>query len=284
MGHEFCGEVFELGPDVASFRVGDRVVANAIVHCGACRFCDLGLTHLCDGRQVFGMHRPGAFAEYVAVPERVLLAWPPGLDARSACLAEPLANGVHVLSLVKDRPADSAVVIGAGPIGLSVLQALRALRSSAVMVCDLNADRARLAEKLGATSAHTEAEDLLRQLREVGGGGADLVIDAVGTGATKRLALECTRVGGTCVWLGLGEDGADIPTYEVTLGERCVMGSYGATMEELRVAIALMGDRSVDMSSWTSEYAIDDGVDAFMAMASAKGNDVKVILRPGGDP
>ncbi len=282
MGHEFCGEVVEAGRDVDSVSAGDSVIANAIVHCGTCHFCEAGQTHLCSAREIFGMHRPGAFAEYVAVPERVLAAWPPAVAAESACLTEPLANGVHVANLLRNSPTELAVVIGAGPIGLSVLQALRALLGSTVICFDLDTRRARLAESLGATAAFDDADELRQWVRDATDGGVDLVVDAVGIGVTKRLALECARVGGTCVWLGLGQDAAEIPTYQLTLGERSILGSYGATMEELRVAIDLMANRQVDMLSWTTAYPLKEGVEAFLRMANAAGDDVKVVLRPGG--
>ena len=137
MGHEFCGTVEEIGATVRGFAVGDRVVSNAVVPCGACVRCRRGEANLCAQRQVFGMHRMGAFAEYVAVPARCLLAWPEGLPAEAACLAEPLANGIHVVELVRQRAPRLAVVIGAGPIGLMCQQAVQVLLGADVVVVDL---------------------------------------------------------------------------------------------------------------------------------------------------
>src|SRR5690606_9912845 len=102
-------------------------------------------------RQVFGMHRPGAFAEFVRVPVKVLIPWPDELSAQAACLAEPLANGVHVVNLTRHLPVRSALVIGAGPIGLMCQQALQAMRGASTMVCDLSTGRLEIAKKLGAT-------------------------------------------------------------------------------------------------------------------------------------
>ena len=128
MGHEFCGTVAELGTDVTSVKIGARVVSNSLVPCGKCVRCTRGDTHLCAHRQIFGMHRPGAFAEYVNVPARCLIPWPENLPAEAASLAEPLANGIHIVNLTKNYPAATVLVIGAGPIGLFSQQALQVLR------------------------------------------------------------------------------------------------------------------------------------------------------------
>src|SRR5258708_40338694 len=104
MGHEFAGTVAALGDGVKELQEGDRVVVNSLVHCGVCDPCRRGLTHLCRDRQVFGMHRPGAFAEFVAVPAEIVYPMPAGMTAVQGALVEPLANGIHVMSLVADPP------------------------------------------------------------------------------------------------------------------------------------------------------------------------------------
>jgi L-iditol 2-dehydrogenase len=109
MGHEFCGVREDTGA---------KVVSNSLVPCGECLRCRRGDTHLCGRRQIFGMHRLGAFAERVNVPARCLIPWPPNLPAEAACLAEPLANGVHIFNLIRSLAPRRVLVIGAGPIGL----------------------------------------------------------------------------------------------------------------------------------------------------------------------
>src|ERR1051325_6450696 len=101
MGHEFCGIVAEAGPGAHLFAPGTRVVSHSLVHCNQCVRCARGDTHLCAQRQIFGMNRGGAFAEYVTAPERCLVAWPEPLAAEAAALAEPLANGVHIVGLAR---------------------------------------------------------------------------------------------------------------------------------------------------------------------------------------
>lgn len=282
MGHEFCGTIAEAGAEVRDWAVGARVVSNSLVPCGRCVRCRRGDTHLCAERQIFGMHRPGAFAEYVNVPARCLIPWPEHLSAEAAALAEPMANGIHVVQLTRDRPAATALVIGAGPIGLFCQQALQVLRGSRVIVADLSSDRLAVAKKLGAARVvNPREEDVVKVLQaETGGEGADLTVDAVGGAITKRAALEALRPGGASVWIGLHENTVAVDTYNITLPERVVFGTYAATIAELRQALDLMAAGKVDALSWVQRFPLADGVTAFNRMLAAKGADLKAVICP----
>src|ERR1700754_1483087 len=137
MGHEFCGVVEEIGPNAGSFARGTRVVSHSLVNCDECVRCARGDTHLCARRQIFGMNRGGAFAEYVTAPERCLVVWPESLAAEAAAVAEPLANGVHIVGLARRFTPNLVVIIGAGPIGLLCQQAFQHLTSADTIVADL---------------------------------------------------------------------------------------------------------------------------------------------------
>ncbi len=282
MGHEFCGTIAEAGADVRDWAVGARVVSNSLVPCGRCVRCRRGDTHLCAERQIFGMHRPGAFAEFVNVPARCLIPWPEQLPAEAAALAEPMANGIHVARLTQDRPAATALVIGAGPIGLFCQQALQVLRGSRVIVADLSPERLAVARQLGAARVvNPREEDVVKVLQaETGGEGADLTVDAVGGAITKRASLEALRPGGASVWIGLHENTVAVDTYNITLPERVVFGTYAATIAELREALDLMAAGKVDALSWVKRFALADGVTAFNRMLAAKGADLKAVICP----
>jgi threonine dehydrogenase-like Zn-dependent dehydrogenase len=282
MGHEFCGTIAEAGAEVRDWAVGARVVSNSLVPCGRCIRCRRGDTHLCAERQIFGMHRPGAFAEYVNVPARCLIPWPEHLPAEAAALAEPMANGIHVVQLTRDRPAATALVIGAGPIGLFCQQALQVLRGSRVIVADLSPERLAVARKLGAARVvNPREEDVVKVLQaETDGEGADLTVDAVGGAITKRAALEALRPGGASVWIGLHENTVAVDTYNITLPERVVFGTYAATIAELRQALDLMAAGQVDALSWVQRFPLADGVTAFNRMLAAKGADLKAVICP----
>jgi threonine dehydrogenase-like Zn-dependent dehydrogenase len=280
MGHEFCGTAVAAGDGVSASQVGRRFVSNAVVSCGSCASCRRGDTHLCVRRQIFGMHRPGAFGEYVSVPVGSLLPWPDALPAEAACLAEPLANGVHVTNLTRHLPVERALVLGAGPIGLMCQQALQAMRGIPVMVCDLSAGRLEVARKLGAArtlcSRETGAQEAV--LEWTGGVGVDLAVDAVGAAQTKQLSLTALRPGGAAVWIGLHVDRIELDTYAVTLPERLVFGSYSAKQEELAQAIDLIVSGKVDATSWTQLDPIERGVEAFHRVLKPTDRDLKAVL------
>jgi threonine dehydrogenase-like Zn-dependent dehydrogenase len=282
MGHEFCGTVEALGPGVAGVAKGQRVVSHSLVPCGACVRCRRGDTHLCADRQIFGMHRPGAFAEYVAVPAHALIEWPGDLPAEAACLAEPLANGVHMVHLTAWLRPRTVLVIGAGPIGLMAQQAYGAMAGAEVVVCDLSPDRRAVADRLGAAQAFDprEADPAVVMHERTGGEGADVVIDAVGTGLTKRQSIAAARPGGAAVWIGLHEDAVTLDTYPITLPERHVLGTYAATQPELAEAVALMATGRVDVTSWPTTFPLDAGVEAFHRMLAAEGAELKAVLVP----
>jgi L-iditol 2-dehydrogenase len=282
MGHEFCGVVAELGSAVRDWKPGARIVSNSLVPCGQCVRCRRGDTHLCAHRQIFGMHRPGAFAEFVNVPARCLISWPENLPAEAAALAEPLANGIHVVNLTRHVSAATVLVIGAGPIGLFCQQAFQVLRGSRVYVADLSPERLAIARKLGAAAViNPREQDLAKVIRELTEGeGADLVVDAVGAAGTKKTSLDALRPGGVTVWIGLHENALTFDSYNVTLPEKQVLGTYAAKLEELQHALELMSSGKVDALSWVQRFPLEESVTAFHRMLAAKGADIKAVVCP----
>ena len=314
MGHEFCGEIAGVGSEVVNWQVGDRVVSNSLVPCGTCVRCGRGDTHLCAKRQVFGMHRAGAFAEYVNVPARILLPWPEEVPAEMACLAEPLGNGVHVVELVRFLRPRKVAVIGAGPIGLMCQIAMQELLGAEVIVTDLDQSREAVARWLGAVnpphplplptqqvgrggeyvvasqnplssekdtpSVHenrgtTNMGYILKEWTD--GEGVDVVIDAVGSAATKRQSLEWVRPGGAVVWIGLHGNEIQLSSYDITLPEKFVYGTYAAKIDDLRVALDLMAGGKVKTESWVSVYPLKAGVEAFQDAMDA--TCIKAVLK-----
>jgi len=283
MGHEFCGVIESTGDGVEGWQVGQRVVSNSLAPCGTCVRCHRGDTHLCASRQIFGMHRGGAFAELVNVPASCLMEWPETLAAEAACLAEPLANGVHVTELTRAWAAEKAVVIGAGPIGLMCQQALQALRGSDVLVTDRMESRLQVAKELGAYDIATPAEVEDRIASWTEGEGVDLVVDAAGNGVTKRLSLDLLRPGGATVWIGLLADRVELDSYGITLPEKTVLGTYASRMSEMQVALDLMANAKVKVTGWPTAAPLEAGEALFRQMLAAGPHDLKGILRIGRD-
>jgi L-iditol 2-dehydrogenase len=282
MGHEFCGTVTAVGTEADPALIGRRFVSNSLVPCGQCARCRRGDTHLCGNRQIFGMHRKGAFAEYAAVPQDILIPWADEITAEEACLTEPLANGIHVVNLTRHLRVDTVMVIGAGSIGLMCQQTMQALRGARVMVCDLSLGRLEVASKLGAARTvcsrgnNIEAE----ALKWTEGEGVDLVVDAAGTAGTKRSSIAALRPGGAAVWIGLYDNPAEFNTYDITLQEKQVLGTYSAKMEELVQALELIRSKKVDVSSWVETVPIENSVEIFHRMLRPGDRDIKAVFVP----
>jgi threonine dehydrogenase-like Zn-dependent dehydrogenase len=218
----------------------------------------------------------------VNVPARCLLPWPEHLPAAAAALAEPMANGLHVANLTRHLPVATALVIGAGPIGLFCQQALQVVRGARVIVADLSPERLAVARKLGAVRiVNPREEDLVKIVAaETGGEGADLTVDAVGSALTKQTSLDALRAGGATVWIGLHGNTVTLDTYGITLPEKQVLGTYAAKLDELRLALDLMASGKVDALSWVQSFPLSAGVEAFQRMLAAKGSDIKAVLCP----
>jgi L-iditol 2-dehydrogenase len=280
MGHEFCGTIADPGNSSRDFQKGQRVISHSIVTCGLCRPCRRGDTHLCDQRAVFGMHRPGAFAEFVNVPASCLVPWPESLSPQSACLAEPLANGVHVANRLKPHNPRRIVVLGAGPIGLMCQQAVQVMLGATTIVSDIVPERLEIAKRLGAYATANAKTGELETMASEAGEAVDAVIDAVGSESTKQQSLRLVRPGGAVVWIGLYENAVKLDSYAVTLSEKTIYGSYAASLQELGQAVELMRSGKVDVESWVQTFPIRNGVDAFHRMLAGKGKDIKAVLLP----
>ncbi len=286
LGHEFCGQIEAVGSQVLDWQPGQKAVSNSLVACLQCAPCQRGDTHLCERRQIFGMNRPGAFAPLVNVPARCLISWPDSLPAAAACLAEPLANGVHVAHLLErwsaGRQIEKAVVFGAGPIGLMCLQTLRVMLGAQVGVVDLSPERLDVALKLGAAHACNSREQGAVEWAKAWtqGEGVDACVDAAGVGATKSASLKSVRAGGACVWIGLGQNEVTLETFGITLPEVAVLGSYASTQDEMAQAVELMRSGAVDALSWAQVFPLEEGVQAFERMLKAQGSDIKAVIMP----
>lgn len=258
MGHEFAGTT----PD------GRRVTVNPLIACGSCDLCQRGLSHLCRTREILGIHRPGAFAERVAVPESALHELPASMSFEQAALIEPLANGVHAVALSRPEPGMRIAVLGAGTIGLVSLLAARQ-HTTEVVVCDLSSERLAVAERLGAAHV-TDRID----------GEFDAIIDAVGAPSTHRLSIEHLRPGGTTVWIGLLSTEAAFDAQAIVRYEQHIVGSYCYTDDDFAAAVELAAH--VDLS-WTDSFGLGHGATIFDELANGRHDVVKALLRPHQD-
>ncbi|RMG55334.1 MAG: 2,3-butanediol dehydrogenase, partial [Bacteroidetes bacterium] len=212
LGHEFSGEVVEVGEGVREVKVGDRVTADACQYCGECYMCKMNRYSLCSSLAFTGLMANGAFAEYVNVPAYTLYSLPPEMPSDVGALVEPLAVGIHAIRRAPVIQGDSVAVVGAGTIGLVTLQAARAAGASQVFVLEMAKARKEYAQKLGATAVIDPSEtDPVAEVRRLTNGlGVDVAIECVGSEITGALALDLARVGGKVVLVGIFEKPSEI--------------------------------------------------------------------------
>jgi len=290
MGHEAAGQVAQLGKGVTRWQVGEAVAFDSTIWCGQCRFCTQGKVNLCENRQVLGVackefRRDGAFAEYVLVPEHVLVKLPEGLSFEEATLAEPLAVALHAVGRLGPVLGKTAFVMGAGMIGLLTLQALRIGGCTEIFVADQAPDRLELAKRLGATETfcidHPQrvqevTSELVRRLD----GGTDLAVEAVGVEETVSAAIQTVHKGGAVTLIGNLRPEVRFPLQAVVTREISVFGSY-ASAGEYPLALKLLGQRKVDPSIFISAIApLEKGPQWFARLKAKEPGLLKVVLQP----
>ncbi len=288
MGHEASGEIAAVGPRVTNWRKGDRVTFDSTIYCGACGPCRAGHVNLCENRRVVGVapaeyRQDGAFAEYVALPERILYRLPDTLSFPHAAMVEPVSIAIHAIQRVKVSPTDTAVVVGSGMIGLFVIQALRWAGAKRIIAIDLEPKRLALAKELGATDTILSSQgDVPGEVaRLTDGAGADLAFEVVGISPTLQLAIACLRKGGSAVLVGNLASKTDFPLQAVVTREISLFGSCSSAGEyPLCLDLISRGVIRVEpMISATASLA--EGIDWFKRLSAPDGAQfMKVILQP----
>jgi L-iditol 2-dehydrogenase len=286
MGHEAAGTIAALGDGVSGFAKGDRVTFDSTIFCGACANCRRGDVNLCDHRQVLGVscaefRRPGAFAEYVAVPSRILYRLPNTLSFAEAAMLEAVSVALHGVSLAQVKDGATALVLGAGMIGLLTLQALRAAGCTRVFVADVDSTRLKLAQDLGAAAVLSSTENLVEQILQLtGGAGVDVAIEAVGRNETVKASIESVRKGGTVVLVGNISPEVTLPLQKVVTRQIRLQGSCASAGEYPR-AIELLAGGAIQVKQLITAIApLKDGPRWFERLYAHEPNLMKVILTP----
>ena len=278
MGHEFCGVIESLAPDVEGWNIGDKVVVNPLIACGTCDRCRQGRENICRSRRIVGIHRPGAFADYVAVPAANMIRVPADFDAAAASLAEPLAVCVHALR-IGFRPLEDLVIFGAGPIGLLTLQAAQAMGAGRVLVVERQPARLQFARQLGAeTASPAEAEEAARRL--FGARGVDTIVDCVGVEATRAQSIALVNPGGVIGEVGLGADYSNLPMNHVVRQEISLIGSYTYSSAEFGQAVDLLLGGKVTRERWSAGCGLEEAGDVFERLVNGTADYGKYIIHP----
>ncbi len=292
MGHEAAGVIVAVGKSAQTFSVGERVTFDSTISCGTCRFCKTGAINLCDRREVLGVscgdyRRNGAFAEYVAVPARIVYRLPDSLGFAEAAMIEAVSVALHAVRLTAPEQGSAASVVGAGMIGLLVLQSLRVAGCGRIYVTDIDAGRLQLAKKLGATETieaggATTSDEIAERVRALTGGhGVDVALEAVGTAATVRTAIASARKGATVTLVGNLAPEVPLPLQSVVTRQIRLQGSC-ASAGEYPQAIELMANKKIAVAPMLSAVApLAEGPRWFERLYAHEANLMKVVLTPG---
>ena len=287
MGHEAAGIVEDAGKNVKCFKKGDSVCFDSTVYCNQCEPCRAGFYNRCEHRQVLGVSTPdfkrhGAFAEYVAVPWWIVSTIPDNLSFTNAALLEPVSISVHAANRAPLSTDDTVIVIGAGTIGLFILQAARLKGARKIFVSDINEFRLDVAKKLRADEVINPETSNLKEIvfEKTDNKGVDVSFEAVGYASTFRDAVSVTRMGGHLVAVGNLEKMAEFDLQQFIASELTFTGSY-ASSGEFRDCIELVASGKINVEPLISDVLpLEDGPQGFERLLKAEENLLKIVLEP----
>jgi len=277
-GHEFVGEIADVGAAVTDYRRGERVSGEGHIVCGHCRNCRAGRGHLCRNTLGVGVNRPGAFAEYLAIPQHNVVRIPDDIPDEIAAIFDPLGNAVHT-ALSFDLVGEDVLVTGAGPIGIMGALVAQSVGARKVVITDINPVRLDLAGKVGIQHVVDASKISLRDvMREIGmTEGFDVGLEMSGAPAAFRDMIEAMNNGGRIAMLGIASTGFDIDWNKVIFKMLTLKGIYGREMFETWYKMIALVQGPLDVSGLiTHRIGIDDFQQGFDAMCS--GNSGKVVM------
>ncbi len=278
VGHEFVGRVAAIGSHVSGFQVGDRVSGEGHITCGYCRNCRAGKRHLCRNTVGVGVNRPGAFAQFLAIPAVNAFKLPDSIPDEVAAFLDPLGNATHT-ALSFDLVGEDVLITGAGPIGVMAVAIARHVGARHVVITDVNPYRLELARKMGATRAvDVRSENLKDVQRELGmSEGFDVGLEMSGNGTAFRDMLANMNNGGRVAILGIPPAEVPIDWNQVIFKGLVLKGVYGREMFETWYKMVSMLQSGLDVSPiLTHRFPIDEFQQGFDIMRS--GQSGKVVL------
>jgi L-iditol 2-dehydrogenase len=287
MGHEAAGTVEAVGSGVTRFAKDDRVTFDSTVYCGACAYCKIGQINLCDNREVIGVsegnyRRHGAFAEYVVIPDRIMYPLPADFPFEEAAMLEAVSVAMHGVKVTPIMGGETALVIGAGMIGLLTLQAAKAAGCARVFISDVDETRLDLARQIGADEVlHCSGAELLTEIKRLTNGrGVDVALEAVGLNQTVASAIDCARKGGTVTLIGNVSPEVTLPLQKVVVKQIKLQGSC-ASSGEYPEAIELIAAGKIKVKPLiTAVASLEDGPRWFDRLHSREPNLMKIVLSP----
>lgn len=277
-GHEYAGEIVALGSEVRGYEIGDRVSGEGHITCGHCRNCRAGRRHLCRNTEGVGVNRPGAFAEYLALPAYNLFKLPDEISDDLAAIFDPFGNAVHT-ALAFDVVGEDVLITGAGPIGIMAAAVIRHIGARHVVITDVNDYRLALADQMGATrTVNVSRESLKEVMAELDmHEGFDVVLEMSGVPSAVEQMLDVINHGGKIAMLGIPPGEMAIDWTKVIFKGLTIKGIYGREMFETWYKMASLIQSGLDLSPIiTHRLDVADFQQGFEIMGS--GQSGKVVL------
>lgn len=281
LGHEFAGEVVELGPGVDCVAVGDRVAVWPIYYCGDCGGCEQGVYNACSKITFHGVYsNGGGMAEYTTVTADRLHKLPDNIDLKMGSLVEPMAVAWHAVKRSGIKPGQSALIAGAGPIGIGVWFALRELGVENIVVSEPSPTRR---EAIGNLGARVIVDPINQELgvivsENTNGRGVDHAFDASGASAVVPQAIAQLNARGRLTIIALHEKPIQFNPTSLVMGEKEIIGVLGYGQDDFDEVIAAMGRGRYDMTGWVEEVEPSNVADAFGRLRAGQG--MKILVRP----
>lgn len=278
VGHEFVGEIIEVGSNVADFRPGNVVSAEGHVVCGRCRNCLAGRRHLCKDTKGIGVTRPGAFAEYISVPMTNVWQHKPDINRDVASIFDPFGNAVHT-ALSFDVLGEDVLITGAGPIGIMAAAVVRHAGARFVVITDVNEYRLELAEKMGVTTALNIRQGSIREVQQKLGmkEGFDVGLEMSGNASAFRGMVENMCHGGKIAMLGIPSERVDVDWNTIIFNMLTIKGIYGREMYETWYKMTVMLESGLNIEPViTHRYHYTEFEKGFEVMRT--GQSGKVVL------
>lgn len=274
-GHEWAGTVVEVGADVESVRVGDRVVCEGFIVCHRCPPCRRGETHWCERVEALGFTRPGGYAELVAVPEGVVHRLPEHVSFDAGVLVEPASVVLHGLEKARPQPGESVGVIGVGTLGALAISLLRLHAPARIVAFGVREEELELALQLGAGEVVLAGGEPPRE------GELDLVVETAGAPAAVELATGLVRPGGRAVLLGIAGEGRmlTLPSDLLVGKDMSLIGSIAYPAATWSRVVGLLADRVLDLDPIvTHRFPMSDYAEAVRLMDDRRGIVAKIVL------
>jgi len=283
LGHEICGTIAELGPDVKKWKIGDRVTIFPAITCGKCYYCKRGLINLCSFADEIGIGANGGLAEYVLVKDQSLIALPDSIPDKHGTVFDQIGTPLLALREVNFTAGSSAVVLGLGTMGQFTLQCLQLAGARSIVVVEKNQHRLEIAKKFEPDVALDKLKlTKIKRANKKGISGADFVFECSGVPLLVNSALDVVRKGGTVVQIGLWDKPLEINLLKYVMNQNRIQGVFGYLREDFEFAIDLVAKKLIDPGPIVTKIiSLQDVVEeGFECGINPETKDIKILVEP----